>query len=289
MRFRRAATTMGALAATAAMAVGLVPSGATASPEPLTYVNLGDSYSAGSGLLPPAPEASIGCMQSAHNYAKIVARANGFDLTDVSCGGATTADFFRSQLSGVKPQLDALDDDVDLVTFSIGGNDDDLFAGTVMNCVIEGVGGGMRGSPCEDKYAGSTSKTIRESTYPNLVKAMKAVREKAPNARVAALNYPWIAPDRDAPCNGMPVSPGDGKFTHAVQAQLNDAIARAAKKTGVALVDVATPSTGHDACKPVGVRWVEPVLTTAQFVPVHPNMLGERRMAEVTAQTLDLE
>ncbi|MCF8572168.1 SGNH/GDSL hydrolase family protein [Gordonia sp. HY002] len=289
MRFKHVATTVGALAAAAVMAVGLMPGAAQATPAPLKYVNLGDSYSAGSGVLPFAPEASIGCMQSADNYAKLVARSNGYDLTDVSCGGATTEDFFSSQQSGVKPQLAALDDDVDLVTFSIGGNDDDLFAGTVINCVVAGVGSGMRGTPCEDKYAKSASKTIRETTYPNLVKAMKAVRVKAPNARVAALNYPWIAPDRNAPCNGMPISAGDGKFTHRVQAELNDAIARAAEKTGVTLVDAAAASVGHDACKAPGVRWVEPVLTTSQFVPVHPNSLGERRMADVTAKTLDLK
>ncbi|MGO3327121.1 SGNH/GDSL hydrolase family protein [Gordonia sp. (in: high G+C Gram-positive bacteria)] len=289
MRFKGAVTAVGALAATAVMAVGFVPGAAQAAPAPLKYVSLGDSYSAGSGVLPLAPEASIGCMQSAANYAKIVARSNGYDLTDVSCGGATTGDFFSSQQSGVKPQLDALDDDVDLVTFSIGGNDEDLFAGTVMNCVVAGIGAGMRGAPCEAKYAKSASKTIRETTYPNLVRAMNAVRSKAPNARVAALNYPWIAPDRNAPCNGMPVSAGDGKFTHRVQAELNDAIARAAKKTGVRIADVAKASVGHDACKAPGVRWVEPVLTTSQLVPVHPNSLGERQMAAVTAKALDVK
>ncbi|WOC12356.1 SGNH/GDSL hydrolase family protein [Gordonia sp. MP11Mi] len=291
MRFTNVVTAAGVLAASAILAVGLVPGAANASPspEPVKYVNLGDSYSAGSGGLPLAPDASLVCWQSADNYAKILSRSNGFDLTDVSCGGASTADFFTPQTSGVKRQLDALDDSVDLVTFSIGGNDESLFSGTVMNCVVEGIGTAMRGAPCQAKHAKSASKTIRETTYPNLVKAMKAVRAKAPNARVAALNYPWITPDRNAPCNGVPISAGDSKFTHRVQAELNDAIARAAKSTGVTLVDVATASTGHDACKPVGVRWVEPLLTTVQLVPVHPNALGERRMAAVAAKTLDLK
>ncbi|GAA4681400.1 SGNH/GDSL hydrolase family protein [Gordonia humi] len=279
----------GALAAVAALGAGLTPGAAEAAPTPVRYVNLGDSYSAGSGVLPLAMDAPIGCAQSARNYAKIVARANGMHLTDVSCGGAATDDFFTSQQSGVRPQLDALDDDVDLVTFSIGGNDESLFSGTVMDCVIAGVGSGMRGSPCADKDAAKASKTIREITYPNLVKAMKAVRAKAPNARVAALNYPWIAPDRDAPCNGMPIAAGDGKFTHKVQAGLNDVIARAAKETGVTIVDVAAASVGHDACKAQGVRWVEPLLSTVQFVPVHPNALGEREMAKTTAKALGLK
>lgn len=289
MRFKGAVTAAGAMMAAAALTVGLMPGTAQASPEPVKYVNLGDSYSAGSGVMPPSMDTSLGCLQSSSNYAKLVARANGFDLTDVSCGGAATEDFFGSQQAGVGPQLDALDDTVDLVTFSIGGNDESVFANTIVNCVLAGVGSGMRGSPCEDRHATSVSKTLQTVTYPNLVKTMKAVRAKAPNARVAALNYPWITPDRDAPCNGMPISAGDGKFTHKVQAELNEVIARAAKQTGVTLVDVATPSVGHDACKAAGVRWIEPILTTVQVVPVHPNALGERRMAEVTAKALGLK
>ncbi|MBM7368713.1 SGNH/GDSL hydrolase family protein [Gordonia hydrophobica] len=289
MGFATMAKAVGALAATAALGAGLMPAAAEAAPTPVKYVNLGDSYSAGSGVLPLAEDVSIGCAQSAQNYAKIVARTNDMNLTDVSCGGAATDDFYTSQQPGVRPQLAALDDDVDLVTFSIGGNDENLFGGMIGDCVIAGIGAGMRGSPCAHQDMGTASKTIREITYPNLVKAMKAVRAKAPNARVVALNYPWIAPDRDAPCNGMPIAAGDGKFTHRVQSWLNDAIARAAKETGVTLADVAAASVGHDACKPQGVRWVEPLLSTAQFVPVHPNALGEREMAKVTAKALGLK
>ena len=47
-------------------------------------------------------------------------------------------------------------------------------------------------------------------------------------------------------------------------------------------------SDGHDACQPIGVRWVEPVLQSLNPVVVHPNALGEAKMARRTMRKLDL-
>ena len=47
-------------------------------------------------------------------------------------------------------------------------------------------------------------------------------------------------------------------------------------------------SEGHDACKPIGVRWVEPVAQGTNPVVVHPNALGEAQMAAVTMRVLGL-
>ena len=45
---------------------------------------------------------------------------------------------------------------------------------------------------------------------------------------------------------------------------------------------------GHDACQPIGVRWVEPVLQGTNPVVVHPNALGESEMAAQTMAVLRL-
>jgi hypothetical protein len=42
------------------------------------------------------------------------------------------------------------------------------------------------------------------------------------------------------------------------------------------------PSTGHDACKPVGQRWIEPAVGPVNAYPVHPNATGETAMATQT-------
>ena len=47
-------------------------------------------------------------------------------------------------------------------------------------------------------------------------------------------------------------------------------------------------SEGHDACQPIGVRWVEPVLAGTNPVIVHPNALGEQAMAAQLRQVLRL-
>ena len=57
---------------------------------------------------------------------------------------------------------------------------------------------------------------------------------------------------------------------------------RAAAATGVTYVDMNQVSEGHDACKPLGVRWIEPVLQGTNPVIVHPNALGEAQMAAQT-------
>jgi hypothetical protein len=77
-------------------------------------------------------------------------------------------------------------------------------------------------------------------------------------------------------------------YVDAIEATLNDAVRRAAATAGVTYVDLSAVSAGHDACQPVGVRWIEPVLFGTNPVIVHPNALGESRMAAQTIQVLHL-
>ncbi|WP_232016787.1 SGNH/GDSL hydrolase family protein [Gordonia insulae] len=249
-------------------------------------VNLGDSYSAGSGVLPTAPGTLPLCAQSSINYAHLIADRTGARLTDVSCGGAKTTDFFQTQYPGLHPQLDALNLRTGLVTFMIGGNDGDVFGATVAKCVAAAATTNGQGSPCRAMYGDSIAAEIRRQTFPKLLRAFTAVRSRAPLARAAVVAYPWILPDRAQSCPGFPIAPGDIPYTHGIQTTLNDAIRRAARLTGITYVDAATASVGHDSCKPQGVRWIEPLITDVQTVPVHPNALGERQLAEVTLRAL---
>ena len=57
----------------------------------------------------------------------------------------------------------------------------------------------------------------------------------------------------------MPIATGDVPYVHHIQWTLNDAVRRAAAATGTTYVNMNKVSEGHDACKPIGVRWVEPV------------------------------
>ena len=53
------------------------------------YVALGSSFAAGPGIAPADDDSLALCIRSAHNYAHLLAKARGLDLTDVTCSGAT--------------------------------------------------------------------------------------------------------------------------------------------------------------------------------------------------------
>jgi lysophospholipase L1-like esterase len=260
---------------------------AQASP-PLRYVALGDSYSAASGVLPPDPAAPPACLRSTSNYPHVIAGATGARLTDVTCGAADTEDFFTAQYSGVPPQLDAVGAETELVTMTIGGNDSGVFINLVVRCGAAGLSTAGQGSPCKDRYGSSFEDTIRTTTYPALVNALQAVRDAAPAAEVAILGYPWIMPESGGCFARMPVAEGDVPYLRGIQATLNDAVRRAAAATGATYVNMSKASEGHDACQPLGVRWIEPVLQGTNAVVVHPNALGEQQMAARAMTVLGL-
>jgi lysophospholipase L1-like esterase len=254
---------------------------------PLRYVALGDSYSAGSGVLPPDPT-GVSCTRSLANYPHDIAAATGVQLTDVTCGAAETKDFYTSQQPGVAPQLDAVHPDTQLVTMTIGGNDSGVFINSIVACGAAGLSTAGQGSPCKDKYGTSFEDTIRTTTYPSLVKALQAVQAKAPDAQVGILSYPWIMPTSGGCFDKMTVAEGDVPYVRGIQATLNDAVKRAAEATGATYVDMNAVSEGHDACQPIGTRWIEPVLQGTNPVIVHPNALGEQNMATQAIAVLGL-
>ena len=269
--------------------VGLVVAApASQATTPIRYVALGDSYSAASGVLPPDPSAQPNCIRSTANYSHLIAAATGAALTDVTCGGADTSDYFTPQYDNVPAQLEAVAPDTELITMTIGGNDSGVFIDSIVQCGIAGASTLGQGSPCKDRYGSSFEDTIRNTTYPSLVNALDAVQAAAPDAEVAILSYPWILPTSVGCFDKMPVAEGDVPYLRSLQTTLNDAVRRAAEATGATYVDMNEVSEGHDACQPLGVRWIEPVLQGTNPVIVHPNALGEQAMAEQAMAVLGL-
>jgi lysophospholipase L1-like esterase len=276
------------LTSAAAVLAAFCLSAPAAADEPLNYVALGDSYSAASGVLPIDPSASLLCLRSSRNYPHVLAGRTGARLTDVTCGAAETRHFTAAQYPGVAPQLDAVGADTDLVTMTIGGNDSGVFIGAILACGSAGIVTLGHGSPCKDIYGTRFEDTVRTTTYPALVAALQGVVAKAPGAEVAILGYPWIVPETGGCFTKMPIATGDVPYVRSLQATLNDAIARAAAATGATYVDMNGVSNGHDACKPAGTRWIEPILQGTNPVVVHPNALGEAQMAAQTITVLGL-
>ncbi|WP_375490037.1 SGNH/GDSL hydrolase family protein [uncultured Jatrophihabitans sp.] len=286
-RLTKLAVTAASLAAVAGVAfAATTASGATSAP--LNYVGMGDSYSAASGNVPPDPSAAPQCLRSTVNYPHLIAATTGAKLTDVTCGGAQTKDYFSSQYQGLAPQLDALSSKTQLITMTIGGNDSNVFIDSIVECGVAGATTAGQGSPCKDRYGSSFDNTINHTTYPSLVKTLQAVHAKAPHARVAILGYLQILPKSGGCYPQMPVASGDVPYLDDIQATLNSAVKRAAAATGTTYVDATKISQGHDACQAEGVRYVEPVIGGTNPVIVHPTALGESTLAQLTITTLHL-
>lgn len=260
--------------------VGALAMPSTAGATPIDYVNLGDSFGAGTGILPLSPGTATRCLQSEQNFAHIVARERGYTLTDVSCGGAATDDFLAPQFEGTRAQFDALSPSTDVVTVMIGGNDNGVFSGAIAACVSALASAPGTADPCTQQNGSRFDDTILDSTLPSIRQALREIRTRAPEARVIAVGYPWLLPAASTCAPQMPVALGDVGYLRNLQATLNDAVRQAAADTDTTFVDMSAVSEGHDACQPVGVRWVEPLLFADQFVPLHPNALGEAAIAD---------
>lgn len=265
---------------TATSGLSGVASAAEPAQPPLRYVALGDSYSAGAGIQPVDPNASPNCMQSMLNFPHVLATRLNARLTDASCSGADTTDYFTPQFNDVQPQLNRLSPDTELVTMTIGGNDSSVFSGAIQAC-ITAAPTNLAGSPCKDQNGDSFENTVRGTTYPALVNALTAVQQRSPYARVMILGYPWILPATVGCLPSVPVAVGDVPYLRSLQGTLNDAVRRAAAVTGATYVDLNGPSEGRDACKPIGTRWVEPVVGGTNPVILHPNALGEQALSDL--------
>lgn len=216
---------------------GGTSSGATDSPgKPLSYVALGDSYTAGPQLA-QTDAGSGACLRSTRNYPRLVARALKADLTDVSCSGATSDDVLRA--SEVPAQLDAVTADTRLVTVGIGGNDSGLFSSLSSACT-------KPGTACAD-YLDDKVPGILRTTRRHIVSVLDSVKERAPQATVLLVGYLRVAPDGQG-CEDLGGTALDARGVSAGEVRIDRTMRAAAKQAGVPYVSMNAESKGHDAC-----------------------------------------
>lgn len=252
--------------------------------ERIRYVNMGDSFAAGTGVPPLVEDSNIYCQRSSKNYAHLVAEAKGYDLVDVSCAGAETEHYRTSQHEGIPPQLDALDENTDIVTMMIGGNDEKTYGRAIELCGAASAED-LAGSPCWDTYRRSLIEPVRRQIYPALRETLREVKEKAPNAEVYLVGYPWLLPAENGCYPDMRVAEGDVEMIRQLQMALNTYGRRAANEADVEFVDMSEVSEGHDACAG-NQRWIEPQ-TVGGLGAVHPNERGQQGIAEQVQAALD--
>lgn len=240
-------------------------------PGGTTYLALGDSYTA-APMVGPTTDVADGCFRSRENYPALVAERLSLELTDVSCSGATTRNLLRPQVTmtgaTLPAQLDALFEDTDLVTISLGGNDAGLFADLTQGSTEAVLAGGE-----------SNVRRTMEQTRQRLVAGIQAVRERAPDAQVVVVGYPQIAPARGA-CAELPVARRDAAFARRVNELLTEQLAAAAAATGADYIDVFAATEGHDLCS--DDPWIaDGTARPPDAAPYHPLAAEQEAVADL--------
>ncbi|MGF7234066.1 MAG: SGNH/GDSL hydrolase family protein [Frankia sp.] len=243
--------------------------------QPLTgrYVAMGSSFAAGTGI---GPDIGNGCLRSARDYPHLLAARLGLDLTDVTCGGATTANLLSTPQGGHPPQLGAVTATTRLVTITVGGNDLDYSAATAVCLAATRLGRACTAIPSP----GETSEAA-ETLRVHLVRLLRAV---ATTALTYLVTYLRVFPDPATTCAGNVISTEDSTRLAAIGSTLQSTLRRAAADAGVPLVDAYTAGTGHDVCAAPARRWVEG--SNATGTKYHPDANGAAAIATLVAETL---
>lgn len=256
---------------------------------PAQYVALGDSYTSAPGV---PDTVDVGCYRSNRNYPTLVADELDLNLTDVSCGGATTtslSDVQQTPTGGVPPQFEALTEHTRLVTVGIGANDDGLFGSLLTTCMELGRQPGD-GSPCRDAMNKDGSDQLLESIddiQSRLSSALLDLQDRAPNAEVVLVGYPQPVPDR-VRCSALPLAAGDYAYVREIFVALAKATEGAADRTGIEYIDLLSASDGHDMCAG-DEAWLTGVTTGPddETVPMHPKPEEQEAVAELVVAALD--
>ena len=256
------------------------------------YVALGDSYTAA----PLVPEMSMagGCLRSSNNYPSLVAAAlPGTELVDQSCSGADSSHLLTMQQTGgnaedvVPPQLDAVTADTDVVTLGIGGNDFDLFGNLMGHCTALREQA-PKGSPCRDAAQQPGVGDVYLSALPKIrahvVRAVREIRRRAPDAEVLVVGYPQIVP-ADGPCALLPFAAGDVDYARMVNRRLVTTVEAAARRADATYVDVWRATEGHDIC--ADDPWINGAETIFEkALAYHPLAEEQEVVAELVVDAL---
>lgn len=244
--------------------VAVVAAPATAAPRsPVVYDALGDSYGSGYGV-PPYDGL---CGRSSAAYAVQIDGRMRIDLDDfAACAGATTA----TLLSG--GQLEVLDEDTDLVTVSIGGND--IRWG-------DAVGACLLGNDAQCAGALALTTGLIQNQLPGLLDDTYAqIAEAAPNAHVVVTGYPHLFSPKFG--DYLNASPAEQQVMNDGADLLNAVMAEVAADYGFQFVDVTKRFDGH------GVNAPSPwILDFSDPGRLHPNLSGYRAYAAAVTSSVN--
>ena len=281
----------GALASVAA----LLSASCATLPQPASlpsgahYVALGSSYAAGANIPPLATDRPQRCGASQRSYARLLARRLALDLTDASCGGATTAHLLAAW-DELPAQIDAVRADTRLVTITVGGNDLNymglMFAASCHAGVP--VPRPAASSPEGAAVACPPLPSPAEADYvaleDRLAILFAEIHRRAPLARVILVQYVALA---DGSCEAAPLRPDEAMIAREVARRLALASERAAERGGAEVLPVDRLSADHTPCSvEPWSRGLQPGYDGSQGAPWHPTAEGHAAIADELAALL---
>lgn len=228
------------------------------------YVALGDSFSSGEGAGDYLPgtdfddrddlwpfdddeEAHNRCHRSANAYSQVLSTTNTFagGTTFVACSGAKMPQLTdpNTTQTGEDAQLDALGDDVSLVTLTISGNDLG-FAKVLQDCVVNGAGGVGFLDTCQEQHADRIEADL-PGIHDRLVEQYRQLAAEAPNARIVVVGYPPLFDEQAGDSYRNLLFAEDQAWMNEQAAVLNATIRDAAQQAGVEFVDPTPLFAGH--------------------------------------------
>lgn len=245
------------------------------------YVAMGSSFAAGPGLPPEIEGNADRCNRSAANYSHLLALKLGLDLSDVSCGGATTAHIL-GRWNELPAQIDAVTADTRLVTVTIGGND----VGYIASLIKAASCAAIQPAPARCKQSSTTFQQAWSAVEQSMRSIVTDIRRRAPGARIVFVDYVTLLPARGT-CPQFPFPAEQADTVRAIAAHLAESTARVATSEGVEVVRASWLSRRHDACSkaPWANGWIDP-LPGAGGVRFHPNAAGMAAVADALEKLL---
>ncbi|MGW0802918.1 SGNH/GDSL hydrolase family protein [Nonomuraea sp. NPDC002799] len=261
------------------------------------YVALGDSYSSGEGVYDldkqPVNDGADRCHRATGSYVPLVAQAYRFGggTAFYACSGATTRQLLSGQY-GHPPQITRVGPSTGLVTLSIGGNDAG-FTKVLTGCIVKLPWS----AACVDQDV-AVARRI-EQLGPDLLRVLRELRTRAPNARVIVLGYPRPFPE--TPSESVDnLSAEDQRWLNGMTRRLNDqvgsvvagfdrAIAAFDAPGSVEYIDAYEAFTGHEVGRTqpflngLNVDMEQLQVNARSY---HPTGDGYRRFAELITKQI---
>ncbi len=234
------------------------PAPATAeSSSPVSYVALGDSYSAGVGT-GEAISSSGSCDRSPGAYSALWATAEDpASYVSAACGGATTS-------SVISDQLSALSSSTTLVSITAGGNNVG-FEHVMENCYFLF----FSTSSCVRAIDGAEAE-ITSDVPGALDELLAGIAADAPNAKVVVLDYPDFY-DMAQSCTILN-STDRADINQAIDL-LDSELQTAAAQYGDVFADVRPAFAGHQICD--SDSWLHTIDWTSLSESFHPTAEGQ--------------